>query len=278
MREHIEIARARTFSDIITDTFGLFRQNFKQLLKACLVICGLFIIANIIIAVFVRGSRQDSSFGSFTSLFQLFIGFISYVLMISTVQAYFVLYKERGNQQPRLIEVWGYVRYYFLRIFWSQFLLLILTAAGTFLCVLPGIYLGVVFSLVTPIMVIENANFQYAFNKSFQIIKGNWWFSFGLLLIISLIICATMLALFIPAIFLADLSTIVSGKSMEILVAILFAMILAASQLLLVLPFTSATLIYYALTEEKEGTSLLDRISSFGKKDSDQDQLSTEQY
>jgi hypothetical protein len=278
MKENIELARNREFGDIISDTFALFRQNFKPLLKAYFAICGLFILTNIIISAVINDSHQDSSLNSLSGLVELLFTFINYTALILTTQAYYVLYKEKANQPPDLLEVWGYFRYYFFRVIGSQFLLAILVIVGGFLCFLPGIYLAVVFSLVTPIMVSENGNLQYSFNKAFKIIKGNWWFTFGVILLISIIVIMLFLVFFVlPFIFYGSANWL-SGKDLSMFAGILQSVVVNLGQVLWILPYTALMLVYYALTEEKEGNSLMDRISSFGKNSRGADQISSEQY
>jgi hypothetical protein len=37
------------------------------------------------------------------------------------------------------------------------------------------VYLSPILALILPIMVMENTSFGYAFNRSFVLIKENWW-------------------------------------------------------------------------------------------------------
>ena len=278
MKENIELARSREFGDIISDTFALFRQNFKPLSKAYFVICGLFILTNIVISAVVNNNHEDSSLDSLSGLVELLFTFINYTALILTTQAYYVLYKEKANQPPDVLEVWGYFRYYFFRVIGSQFLLGILVVVGGFLCFLPGIYLAVVFSLVTPIMINENGNLQYSFNKAFKIIKGNWWFTFGVILLISIIVIMLFLVIFVlPFIFYGSANWL-SGKGLRTFAGILQSVVVNLGQVLWILPYTAMMLVYYALTEEKEGTSLIDRINKFGKDSRGTDQITSEQY
>lgn len=278
MKENIELARVRGFSDIMSDSFGLFRQNFKPLMKCCLVICGLFIAANIASSIFAKAGNEEVSTLSGLGLFNIAISLLSYFSLILTTLSYYALYKEKGNKAPQLVEVWGYFRYYFFRFILSNFLLFLLVIAGSFLCLIPGIYIGVVLSLFAPIMVMENGNLQYSFNKAFKIIKDNWWFTFGLLLIISIITSVVFLALMIPTFVIYGMGDLIAGKNLDGLANVLSAVTIGIGQLLWVLLVTAVTLIYFTLTEHKEGTSLLDRINTFGKNDNSASALSSEQY
>ncbi len=278
MNENIEIARSREFGDIISDTLALFRQNLKPLLRSYFVICGLFILTNIVISAVVNNGREDSSLMSLTGLIELLFIFINYTALILTTQVYYVLYKEKGDKPPEILEVWGYFRYYFFRVIFSQFLLFVLIAIGAFFCFLPGIYLAIIFSLVTPIMVAENGTLQYALNRAFKIIKGNWWFTFGIILLISVVVVMTFMVCMALPFVIYGAANWLTGKELSTFAGILQSVVMNLCQVLWILPCTALMLVYYALIEEKEGTSLLDRINRFGKKTSETDQLSSEQY
>jgi len=278
MKENIELARNREFGDIISDTFVLIRQNFTPLLKAIVVICGLFLLTDIVISAFVAVNREDASIQTLAGFSKAVLGFIYAILLVLTTQAYFILYKEKGNTRPEVIEVWGYVKYYFFRVFFTEILLIIGIFIGAFLCFLPCVYLGVVFSLVLPVMMVENGNIEYSIRKAFKIIKGNWWFTFGIILLVSVITAVLMLILLIPVGIVYGVAGWLTGKNVDEIAGVFFAVDLNLCKLLWIIPNIALILVYFALTEEKEGTSLIDRINSFGKSSPGTDQISSEQY
>ena len=278
MKENIELARNRDFGDIISDTFVLIRQNFGPLLKSYLVICGLFLVTDIILSSAVNMDRDETSIFTPLGFAEFIFHCINYAALILTTQSYFTIYKSKGNQKPDVIEVWGYFRYYFFRVFFAQMLAIIGLVIGFFICFLPFVYLSVVFSLIIPIMVIENGSIEYSFKKAFKIIKGNWWFTFGLLLLTSIIIIMIILVLMVPSLVIYGSAQWLTGKNMDTTASIIQAVVMNFSQVLWIVPTASITLAYYAFTEEKEGNSLIERINSFGKKNPGMDQPSSEQY
>ncbi|HXU28788.1 MAG TPA: hypothetical protein VN698_16280, partial [Bacteroidia bacterium] len=101
---------------------------------------------------------------------------------------YISVYLQKGNVTPTFEEVWGYFKYYFFRVLGSGIVMAFLILIGALLCIIPGIYIANVFYLVIPIIVIENTSFGFAFNKSFRLIKDNWWFVFGVVFVTNLIV------------------------------------------------------------------------------------------
>ncbi len=280
MKENIELNRAREFGDIISDTFVIFRQNFKPLLKSFLVICGLFLIADTFITAIVNNTRHSDD----VSLHQhwLFLGVVFGVVyntaFVVTVLSYLAIYKEKGNQPAEVLEVWSYFKYYYFRVFLTQVLLIIAAIIAFLFCFFPGVYLSVVFSLVMPVMIIENGSIEYSFKRAFKIIKENWWFTFGTILLIVIIVLACTLILLLPPMIFYGGAQWLLGESPDNTAGIIQAALMNLCQILWIIPIIAITLIYYSLIEEKEGNSLVNRIKMFGKNTPGTDQISSEQY
>jgi hypothetical protein len=278
MKENIELSQNRDFGDILTDAFVVIKQNFKSLLKAYFSICGLFLLTSILISVQIGINRGEPSMYTLLGFVGIIFSFVNYAALILTVQSYLAVYKQKGNQPPQVIEVWGYFKYYFFRVFFTQFLLFIAICIGFMFCFFPGVYLSVVFSLVIPIMVIENGDLEYSIKKAFKIIKGNWWFTFGIILLFSLVIGVATLVLMLPGLVIYGSAQFLTGKNLDTSSSIIQSVIMSFSQVFIFVLISAVTLVYYTLTEEKEGNSLIDRINMFGKSTPGADQASSEQY
>jgi hypothetical protein len=278
MRKPVELARSREFGDIISDTFVLLRQNFKPLFKAILVICGLFLVSDMFVSIFIATSRQDPSVETLVGIVRFLWALIYVIMLLLTTQAYFVLYKEHGNQPPALVQVWGYVRYYFFRVFFTAIILAIALGLATVFCGFPFFYLFVVFSLVFPVMMNENGNIEFSIRKAFKIIKGNWWYTFGVILLTSIVTGVLMFILFAPVLIIYLSGQWLTGKDINTIASVLFAIDLNIAKLVWIIPSIAIVLTYYTFVEEKEGTSLVERIKMFGQNGTATDQISSEQY
>ena len=86
MSEKIELEAGRDFSDIMSDTFVLVRQNFSPLIKAYFVICGLFLLTCIIISALYNLNSAEPTlsflYGFITIVFGIFIIRIPYVVCV----------------------------------------------------------------------------------------------------------------------------------------------------------------------------------------------------
>jgi hypothetical protein len=54
---------------------------------------------------------------------------------------------------------------------------------GLVLLVVPGLYLLTIWSMLIPVIVLERRSVEEAFGRSREIVRGNWWPVFGLILI-----------------------------------------------------------------------------------------------
>jgi len=288
MKQKIELVKSRDFGEIISDTFNFIFQNFKPLMLCFFTFCGFFLIANGVTQVLQQTQMLDTmnSISSASSPdaaqrmtpFSLFnweyfglsmlLILVMYIVMSIMVYSFMTLYKEKGNIPPTLDEVWGYIRYYFFRMAGAQILLSVLILVGFMICLVPGVWLFPIFALILPIIIIENASFGFAFNKAFNLIKDNWWVTFGTLLIISFIASALSAVVTMP-VSAANIISLMfyhrhAAKS-SVTGIVLSAVLQQLTIVFGVIPLITAGLCYFNLTEIKDGTGILGRIQGFGK-------------
>jgi len=293
MNQPIELRKSRDFGQVINDSFTFFKENFKPLITALFIITGLFLVAETIANVASSLSMIDM-YSSNVDNSQLFESHsISYIvttlvnaLLLVLLQAfihlttlcYISVYLQKGNKQPTFAEVWGYFKYYFLRVVGSGFLLVLLTCIAFAACIIPGMYLTPIFYLIIPVIVIENASFKYAYSKSFRLIKENWWYVFGVIFIMGLIVGMAAGIVSLPVTIISAGSKFFSLKSFTVPVIIIFSALHSLVTLAYALPSIAICMCYFTLTEEKEGLGLLDRIEKLGKPDNTDTGLPAEEY
>jgi hypothetical protein len=190
---------------------------------------------------------------------------------------YISVYIQKNNETPTVPEVWGYFKYYFWRVLGSSILIFFVVLVATMLCIIPGIYVGPIMYLVIPIIVIENSSFSYAFNKSFRLVKNNWWLLFGVIFIMSLIVGIGNSIATIPLSVIGLGSRFISLKSFTLPLIIVFSLLRNLLVLAYVLPAIALCMCYFSFAEQKDSTGLLDRIDKLGKNDDDQP-LPAEEY
>ena len=201
--------------------------------------------------------------------------------MFVTIYSYIALYREKGGEAPTVEEVWGYIKYYFLRMLGASLVLIILLILGFVFCVIPAIYLYPIFALVAPIMIFENTSFGYAFNQSFRLIKEYWWVTFGALFVMSLIAGFSAAVVTAPVAIANVVIMFIHGtKDIHMSVPLTLATVILQqlATVLHILPLVTVALCYFNLTEVKEGTGLMGRIQNFGNPDAPGNDLPAEEY
>jgi len=282
MQSNIELQKPRDFGEIINDTFVFIRQNFKYLLKYFFIFCGFFVIAVIATSILQQVKMMNSAssdpnlfandnsrFAFFGLPFFLNIIFVllGYSAVTVTVLCYITLYKIKGNVPPDTEEMWGYFKFYYFKSTLYMVILGFGIGLGFVFCIIPGVYLYNVFALVLPILIVENTTFGYAINHSFKLIKDNWWVTFGVLFIVSIITSIASAIISLPATLMnagSLLFHIPTNHNVSIATTIIATVAQQIATIFQIIPAIAVSLCYFSLTESKEGTGLLDRIKDFG--------------
>jgi hypothetical protein len=300
MSTKIELSKTRDFGEIISDSFLFIRENFMPLLKCFLIFCGFFLLASLVLTclqqaklIGLMNNTDPNSYSSNGDPFQrlskffgvqYFITIIFHLLSITaitvTILSYMAVYKVKGNLTPTTEEVWGYVKYHFFKTFGSIFLVAVMLIIGTVCCIIPGIYLYPILSLIFPVMVIENTGFGYAIGQSFRLIKQNWWATFGALFVTGLIVYVLTMVIVLP-VSVANMGSLFlhRGKGVHLspTLSIVSAILSTVCHVFYILPLVTLTLCYFSLTEIKDATGLMSRINQLGNNEANTD-LPSEEY
>lgn len=290
--QKIELRRTRDFGEKFNATFEFIRQNYKGFMPAVLyisvpvVLIGMLIISYYTYFIFMEeagslaGSNNPfavfSMMGRFFGLALVAYGFIivGYLINTSLVYNYIKIYPERENPTSITVgELWSVSKKDIGSIFVAGLLSLIVSAIGFVFLFLPGIYLGVTLSLITPIIVFERKNVGDAFSRCFYLIKDKWWSTFGLLLIAVIIQSIMGLIFNIPQYIMTFVFTINSATSdfatgfplwQKILFLIGGSISVIGSSLLYCISFIAIAFQYFNLVERREATGLMSQIEGFG--------------
>jgi len=291
MSGKIEFKKLRDFGEVINDTFLFIRENLKPLIKVFIYLCGFFILAGIIASVMQQLNMQTVSKNpnnpfAVTNMGDIFNWFYFLVILITmgsytaitvSTLSFIALYIQKGKVAPSPEEVWAYFKYYFFRAFFSSIGVGLFMVFTFMLCLIPGIYVFPAMSLFFPIMILENAGFQYTFSRSFRLLKNQWWLTAGVILVIWVIAYSCMMFASMPGLILTMVGTFLPGVKEWSKVMIVFGSILQhLSYVFMMIPVIGVTLCYFNLVEVQESAGLMDRINQFGEDKNDN--ISLEEY
>ncbi|RNL49661.1 hypothetical protein [Pedobacter jejuensis] len=284
MLSKIEFKKVRDFGQIINDTFTFIRQNLKPIVKTYFIFSGLFVLGAMLSMLLqqyktigminsIDGNTARNAFG-FGSLYGIeyylavIFSFAGYASTTVAILSYIAVYVQKGNETPTTDEVWGYFKHYFFRVFGSSFLLILMLIIGFIFCLVPGFWLFPFVAMIFPIMVVENGTLGYAFNRSFKIIKDNFWLTFGTLFIIWIIVYACMSIVVLPTTIFSMIGLFSHKKPhMSLPFSMITTVLQYLCQVFTIIPIVTITLSYFSLVEQKESTGLMERISNFGNTD-----------
>ncbi|WP_158837879.1 hypothetical protein [Polaribacter sp. L3A8] len=214
----IEFKKKRDLGAIISDTFKFLSTEWKSffgsILKAAIIPIFVAIGAMIYYAIssttvfgdMANTSDFDNPFNlNFTELIIPVFIFISaylvaYALVTVSALSYIKSYiANKGVVNIKGVETLAKDKF---GAYIGLFLLNgIIVFVGALFCFLPGIYLGVVLSLSICLLIFQEKSAMDAITDSFNFIKGHWWETFGVLIVIQLIIMVISVVVDLPATF-----------------------------------------------------------------------------
>ncbi|HNP06273.1 MAG TPA: hypothetical protein PKN99_01540 [Cyclobacteriaceae bacterium] len=220
---------------------------------------------------------------------------VSGVASLSAINNYIILYGEKKSNQIEVAEVWARVKETFWMYLSTMFFFGLLLVAAYVIMLVPvviistlspilvffgvmGVIVGIFYllfgaSLTFFIRAYEKTGFFEALRRSFYLVRGKWWSTFGLIFILSMIV-STMSYLFIMPWYIATIISSLHSVSTEtfqepsfnwrLLTIISFTLYYLAQMVLYSIPNVGIALQYFNLVELKEAKGLMDEIQTLG--------------
>jgi len=221
---------------------------------------------------------------------------VSGVMTVATINNYIVLYGQKQSNRIEVGEVWEAVRSTFWMYFGTMFFFSLLAIAAYIVLIIPVvllasispalIFFGVLFliggifylmvsvSLTFIVRAYENKSFFEAIGRSFSLVQGKWWSTFGLIMILYLIMMTISYIFLIPwyaVTFISALHNTTEGTlqdpttGWELVTIVLFTFYYLAQMVLATLPNIGIAFQYFNLVELKEAKGLLNKINTLGQ-------------
>ncbi|PRX44183.1 hypothetical protein B0I33_11261 [Prauserella shujinwangii] len=95
-------------------------------------------------------------------------------------------------------EAWAELRPRLLPLFGLTVVVTLIVMVGLILCILPGIWLWVLFGLATPALILERGSIGQSLGRSRLLVRGAWWRVFGVLLLAMVITTLIALVIGVP--------------------------------------------------------------------------------
>jgi hypothetical protein len=308
----IEFHKARDFSRKMNATFEFIRQNFKSLFKSILFIAGPpVLIASMLIGSFMGEfmniSMAMNNTANMTNRF-LSVSFwmeillmcvlllISGIVTVATVNNYIIIYGEKKTNKIEVNEVWDRVRATFWMYFGSMFFFMILFFGAYILMAIPVVLLATIspalLFLLVPVLICafmyvifgsslaffirnyEGIGFFSSVRRSLYLVRGKWWSTFGLIMILYMIVSTISYIFIIPAYVLTFMKALHNinpetfqepSASTALVTTVLFTVYYLVYMILSSLPNVGIAFQYFNLVEMKEAKGLMSQIETLGE-------------
>jgi hypothetical protein len=280
----ITFKKERDFNALISDTFEFIRQEFKPLIKSLLTYAGPFILITAFLGAMYQAGiysnigdpkQVSDPFWGFKEMYTtkyflyLLSAAISNVMLTLVVYSYIKLYVERGKDNFSPEDVWRYVGHYFIPVFFITIAIGFIITLGILLFIVPGIYLSIALIFTIYIKMVENLNFGDAMKRSMYLVKDNWWFTLGIMLIIYFIASFSGSIFLLPQIIYTFFVGLSAAKGTFEGVSTLFLIISAAgtfiATLFYAIIYITITFHYHSLVEKKDNPELLNEINQINE-------------
>jgi len=282
----INFKQERDFGDLFNATFSFISQEFKRLATAILYFVVPFLLLSAIATTLysiksqellqaVNQTGKPNPFAIFSVIGSLFgyLGFlivmqlVAYTIFMATVYGYIKLYLQKGTDGFTINDVWRQVAKYFWQLFGATIVTMIVCGVGFAFCLIPGIYLIIALSIIGCIMIFEDKSFSEAFGRSINLINKNWWLTFAVIIIVTIICYILTLLISVPSLlmgFKSMFTNITTGQSLTKGLSIGFYIVNTVtsliSQIFYVIPIVITAFIYFSVVEKVEKPSLIDKI------------------
>ena len=287
LTQKIVFHKIRDFSQKLNATIEFIRQNIKSLGKAVLYILGPMAILNgLLFSQYI-----DFAFGGMSAQGQInvqnpfdfifnpsYVGFIfisgfSALLNFAVIFNYMKLYQNKYPEPISVTEVLNASWKDLLPLFFLGVIAMILFMVGFIAFIIPGIYLMVAMSLSIPILFFERLSIFESIGRSFKLIKGKWWSTFGLLFVASIMMYAVSLIFMVPfyIFYFIKMLTLVEEAGITtdttswmfqggMMLSVMFMFL--GSFLTYTIPMVALSFQYFNLVERHESVGLMAEIES----------------
>ncbi|AVI49675.1 hypothetical protein C5O00_00245 [Pukyongia salina] len=288
MNEFIQFKQSRDLGKIITDVFKFLRHNWKVLFGLIFRIAGpallLLVLAYVFYIQTTIGSMDPYSTADNFSTFTLsFLGALV-LLLISAGLYYALLYgtvlhtiKSYVENNGTIVkqEVYSGVKSNFWNLIGLSILNGLIVFGGMLVCILPGIYLGVVVITTYMILVFEKKGVSDSISYSFTLIKGEWWTTFATILVIGIIYYIILVIFqvpqyiyfFIKGFTMAETMSSNPADMFDWVYTVLSSIGIIAQYLLQTIMVITSAFIYFNLNERKNFTGTMETIESLGRRE-----------
>jgi hypothetical protein len=173
-----------SIGDVLGEAWALYKRFLKQFFLTALVV---FAVLDLLSATADSAAGDGAAAGIFWGLVAAVIGIVGYFWVQGALVE--LVQDVRDGRADRTIgETYRAVQPRLAALIVAGILAGIGIFIGLILLVIPGLYLLTIWSMIVPVVVLEGKSAGESFPRSREIVRGNGWNVFGLVLITFLLV------------------------------------------------------------------------------------------
>jgi flagellar biosynthesis protein FlhB len=268
----LSLREKRDFSSNLGLTFKFYGQNIKQIIVPMIVFSlPFFLIGGYLYFLGIKdimAGSIDPNDVAVTSMMGYLYGGVLIILMgvmmmQLSVYEYMNLYLKMPKEEITLNQIFNGGMRNFLIYLATGVIVSIIVSVSSIL-IFPGIYFSIVFSIIFVVISVERLDPGKAISRCFQIMRGNWFRTFGFLIVLSIIIGMMSYAIILPVTLSTALfPEIRSGNPEELatyLPIIMVSLMVIINTIMYSVIFVGIGVLYFSMVEHKEEVGLRERI------------------
>lgn len=272
----IDFIQKRSFGDMITATFDFVKQEFGSLFRCFAIVCLPLVIIELVLKTNYLSDYLNDAFNplgatdTYSGMLQMIWNAVAAIILTFWIQlftlSYVRVYLDKRHQAegrvtlPEILRVMA--NKLGITLAWFFINAIIVSIAFCFLIV-PGLYLCIGLMFTSYYIILKDRPLSQMF-KSLNLIRGNWWSTFGYMLVISIIVNVIAYVFSAPLMVTATM-TAITGDAPGIYETALLLLLSSVGQYLLqIVMFVGISMKFFSLLDEQEHTSALDKIGQLG--------------
>lgn len=270
----INLFGTRDFGQNFDMSIAFVKQNYVAILKNICFFIPLILIGALIMPSPMEIQSRQQAITSVSDIFNVYgidsliayicIGLASLASATYTI-SYMAEYVKSETKEVNSSAVWSNFGKVILPLFICQIVYIICVTMGTILCIIPGIFIAISCAFYSYTYIVEEETIIGSLKRSYELVKGNFWITFGFGLVIGIVV-SIIGSLFSIPLMLSSIGQVLGIETFSSSMYVITTSIISYGGQLLISPISYMALgvFYFNLRNQNEGIDMKENIDNLG--------------
>ncbi|MFT3994483.1 MAG: hypothetical protein QM660_09255 [Dysgonomonas sp.] len=270
----INLFGTRDFGQNFDMSIAFVKQNYVAILKNICFFIPLILIGALIMPSPMEIQSRQQAITSLSDIFNVYgidsliayicIGLASLASATYTI-SYMAEYVKSETKEVNSSAVWSNFGKVILPLFICQIVYIICVTIGTILCIIPGIFIAISCAFYSYTYIVEEETIIGSLKRSYELVKGNFWITFGFGLVIGIVV-SIIGSLFSIPLMLSSIGQVLGIETFSSSMYVITTSIISYGGQLLISPISYMALgvFYFNLRNQNEGIDMKENIDNLG--------------